>query len=193
MATRLEELIQCIDPSRTIERVSAAVDQAFNSFRYENSIKTFEDYEEFMAGFVKHVEQIVLKYKMDHPLDQEFYWSRYVNLVSSGYESKAWKWNYEKVITGKDGGLYGILKEVASQILKDRSGKEISGRVYIYWNSLDTQEKLEAVDEFLWKFGHTIPSTFTEGSAPVLKAYFPRFLEQYPQYLLEIRRSVGRF
>ena len=44
--------------------------------------------------------------------------SRYVNLVSNGYEPEAWKWNYEKVMTGKDGGLYGILKDVASHDFK---------------------------------------------------------------------------
>ena len=38
MATRLEELIESIDPSRTIDRVSAAVDDAFNSFQYNNPI-----------------------------------------------------------------------------------------------------------------------------------------------------------
>ena len=46
MATRLEELMESIDPSRTIDQVSAAVDDAFNSFRHDNPIRSFDDYQE---------------------------------------------------------------------------------------------------------------------------------------------------
>lgn len=190
MATALEELIKTIDPSRTIERVSAAVDEAFNSFKYSNLIRTFEDYEEYMARFVQHIEQIVLKFQSNSPYNKEFFWSRYVNLFNRGYEPEAWKWNYEKVMTGEDGGLYKILKDVAALILKDRSGNEISARISAFWNALNTEEQLNAIDEFIRKFGHTLPPKFTEGSAVHLKMHFPRFLEQYPQFLLEMRRSI---
>jgi hypothetical protein len=190
MATTLEELIESIDPSRTIERVSSAVDEAFNSFQYNNPIRTFEDYQGYMARFVQHVEQIVLRFNSNNPNDPDFFWARYVNLVNSGYDPGAWKWNYEKVMTGKDGGLYKILQDVAAMILKDRSGREISGRILAFWNSLNTEEKLDTIDEFLRKYGYILPTEFTEGSAAHLRMNFSRFLEQYPQFLLEMRRSI---
>ena len=62
MSTRLEKLIKSIDPSNTIDRVSVAVDEAFNSFRNRNPIRTFEDYREYMSKYVQHIEQIVLKF-----------------------------------------------------------------------------------------------------------------------------------
>ena len=96
MSTRLEELIESIDPSRTIDRVSAAVDDAFNSFRNRNPIRTFEDDREYMSKYVQHIEQIVLKFKSNDPYDKEFFWSRYSNLVNSGSDPEAWKWNYEE-------------------------------------------------------------------------------------------------
>ena len=190
MSTRLEELIESIDPSRTIERVSTAVDDAFNSFRNRNPIRTFEDYREYMSKFVQHVEQIVLKFKSNDPYDKEFFWTRYSNLVKSGHGPDAWKMNYEKILTGKDGGTYKLLKDVAAMILEDRSGREISARVWRFWESLTNDEKLETVNEFLRKFGHMLPSEYTGGGGAYLKMNFPRVLEKYPQLVMEIRRGV---
>ena len=190
MATRLEELIESIDPSRTIDRVSSAVDNAFNSFKYDNPISSFDEYQTFMSKFVQHIEQIVLGFSSNDSYDRDFFWSRYSNLVGNGHGRDAWKWNYEKIITGKDGGLYKLLKDVAAMVLEDRSGREISGRVWSFWNSLTDDEKLETVDEFLHECGHMLPSELSGGRGANLKMNFPRVLEKYPQLVMEIRRSV---
>ncbi len=104
MATKLEELMESIDPSRTIDRVSAAVDDAFNSFRNNNPIKSFEDYQEYMSRFVGHIESVVLNFGSSVPHKKDFWLARYEDLVKKGHGSDAWKWNYEKILTGKDGG-----------------------------------------------------------------------------------------
>ena len=72
-------------------------------------------------------------------------------------------------------------------ILDDRSGREISARVWRFWESLTNDEKLETVDEFLRKFGHLLPSEYTSGSGAYLKMNFPSVLEKYPQLVMEIR------
>jgi hypothetical protein len=190
MATKLEELMESIDPSRTIDRVSAAVDEAFNSFEYNNPISSFDDYEEYMSRFVMHIESVVLNFRSNVPYNKDFWWARYSNLVKSGHGYDAWKMNYEKILTGKEGGTYKLLKDVAAMILDDRSGKEISGRVWSYWESLTNGEKLETVDEFLQKFGRLLPSEYTSGGGAYLKMNFPRVLEKYPQLLMEIRRAT---
>ena len=190
MPTRLEELVASIDPSRLFDRVSDAVDSAFNSFGYDNRIRSFEDYQKYMSEFVQHIEQTILRFKSNDPYDREFFWTRYSNLVNSAQGRDAWKLNYEKILTGKDGGLYQLLKDVAALVLQDRSKQQISNLVWAFWNNLSNDEKLETVDEFLNKFGHILPSEYTGGGGAYLKANFPRFLEKYPQLLMEIRRSV---
>jgi hypothetical protein len=76
-------------------------------------------------------------------------------------------------------------------ILQDRSGKEISARVWRFWESLNEDEKLETANEFLQKFGRMLPSEYTGGSgAYVLVMNFTRVLEKYPQLLMEMRRSM---
>jgi hypothetical protein len=190
MATRLEELIESIDPSRTIDRTSALVDDAFNSFRYENPIRSFYDYEDYMAKFVFHIEAGVLRFGSNVPYERDLWLARYSNLVNKGHGPDAWKWNYEKILTGQNGGLYQLLKDVAAMILQDRSGREISGRVGRFWESLTYDEKLESANEFLQKFGHMLPSKYTGGGGIHLVMNLPHVLEKYPQLLMEIRRSM---
>ena len=190
MATRLEDLMENIDPSRTIDRVSAAVDNAFNSFRSNNHIKSFEDYQEYMSRFVEHIESVVLNLGSNVPYNSDFWLARYEDLVKAGHGPDAWKWNYEKILTGKDGGAYKLLKDVAAMILKDRSGREISARIWRFWESLADGEKKETVDEFLQKFGRILPSEYTIGGGAYLKMNFPRILDNYFQLVVEIRRAV---
>lgn len=188
MSTRLEELIERIDPSNIIDRVSIAVDEAFNSFRYDRPIESFDDYQEYMTEFVQHIEQIVIGFRTTHPVAKDFFWGRYSTLVNKKQGPDAWKMNYEKVLTGKGGGTYQLLKDVAAMILEEQSGRQISTKVWNFWNSLDNDEKLDTVDEFLRKFGRILPSEYTSGA--YLKINFPQVLEKYPQLLLEIRRAV---
>lgn len=191
MATRLEELIENIDPSRTIDRVSAAIDDAFNAFRCDDPINSFDDYQNYMATFVFHIEAGVLRFGANVPYNKDFWLARYSNLVAKGHGHDAWKINYEKVLTGKNGGIYQLLKDVAAMILEDRGGRENSARIWRFWNTLTDDEKLEIVDEFLTKFGYLLPSEYTAGGGAYLKMNFPRILEKYPQLVMEIRRAMG--
>ena len=75
-------------------------------------------------------------------------------------------------------------------ILEDRSKREISARVWNFWNALTNDEKLDTVDEFVRLVGHLLPTKFTGGNAAYLKANFPRVLESYPQLLMELSRSL---
>lgn len=191
MATKLEELLESIDPSRTIDRVSAAVDEAFNSFEYDNPISSFDDYEDYMARFVESIERGVLKFGSNVPYNKDIWWARYAHLIKKGHGPDAWKWNYEKILTGKDGGAYKLLNDVAAMILEDRSGKEISARIWSFWESLTDDEKQEAADELLDNFRHMLPSEYTGvGGNLYLKMNFTRVLEKYPQLVMEIRRAV---
>ena len=143
-----------------------------------------------MAKFVFHIERGVLNFGSNVPYEKDIWLSRYSHLVKAGHGPDAWKWNYEKILTGQNGGLYQLLKDVAAMILQDRTGKEISARVWRFWESLTSDEKLETADELLQKCGHMLPSKYTGGSGAYLKMNLPRVLEEYPQLLMELRRSM---
>ncbi|MBW1744312.1 MAG: hypothetical protein JRJ47_12930 [Deltaproteobacteria bacterium] len=93
--------------------------------------------------------------------------------------------------TGKEGGIYGILKRIAKQMIEKYAGNEIRAKISHYWHPLSTDEQLDATDEYLEKYGHLFPSELTEGTAVRIKAGFVKVLEQHPHLIMRLRK-VGR-
>lgn len=75
MITNLDQLLESIDPDRTLDRVSAQVDEALNSFRVKSGI--IEDWQGFravLAKFFRHVENVVLQIRPSFSGDPDFDW-----------------------------------------------------------------------------------------------------------------------
>jgi len=201
MATKLEKLLAKIDPSRTYDAVSARVDRAFNSFAMPLSIiPNRQEFENVLADFCCHIEKIVLKPGPGAPADREFYWVRAFNLIEKAYApngyqkayaSNGYQTAYTIVRTGKEGGLYKVFKKMADLMAEKYAKKQINYEIYTYWDTLSVNEKLAASDEYLHKWGHLLPNETTEGSAPRIKAFFTKVLEEHPRILCRLRR-IGR-
>ena len=192
MSDKLDRLLEAIDPSCTFDEVSADVDRAFNSFAKERAtIEDWDEYESFLADFYRHVETAIFRMGPGAPDDREFYWTRCSNLLNNAFGPSGYKAAFEMVRTGKEGGLYRVLKTVADQMAEEYAQNEISERIYDYWNRLTTDEQVAATDEYINKYGHLLPVELTEGSAARLKANFPKVLEEHPKIIRRMRR-VGR-
>jgi len=189
MTTKLEKLLADIDPSVTINRISSKVDAAFNSFTINASIiRTFDDYLNYIPMFVRHIDQRVIGYSDNIPYSREIYWNTYLNLMNKKYGPSAWTFRYDSIMTGKDGGLNKLLKDVADLMLEDYIEREITFHVLNYWNNLTIDEKLAAPGEYAKKYGHLLPPEFTAGNAPFLKVNFVKVLEDYPRMVMEVRK-----
>ena len=76
MRTKLDQLMESIDPARTLDKVSADVDRAINSFTmHRGTIQRWDEYEVYLADFARHIERIVLHMKPGIPHYKEFYWA----------------------------------------------------------------------------------------------------------------------
>jgi hypothetical protein len=192
MATKLEMLLESIDPSRTLEKTSAAVDRAMNSLSTgKGRIDTWDEYERSIADFFQHVESVVLRIAPGGPDDRTFYSSRCVALLNKAYGASGYKTAFDMVRTGKDGGLYRVLKTVADLMAENYAQNEIYARISNYWEGLSLDEKLAAPDEYLLKYGYLLPEEWTKGSAPRVRAFFVKVLEQHPAMIRRMRR-IGR-
>jgi len=191
MSTKLDRLLESIDPSRTLDIVSADVDQAVNSFTIGRiTIEDWNEYKKFLADFCQYVETTVFRIGNSVPEYREFYWSRCVNIINNEFGSSGFKTAFEMVRTGKEGGLYRILKIIADQMAEKYAQNEISARISDYWNRLTVDEKLAAVDEYLSKSGHMLPMEFTDGSAVRLKVHFTKVLNEHPKMIRRMRQIV---
>lgn len=192
MPTKLDSLLESIDPSRTLDEVSADVDRAVNSFAAgRGAIEDWGEYERFLAGFLRHLERAVLRMNPGGPDSPEIYWTRCSNILRKEFGPSGHKTAFEMVRTGKGGGLYRILKTIAEKMTETYAQNEISARVNDYLNGLSVDEQIAAADEYLGKYGHLLPAEFTGGNAARLKAHFREILKEHPKTIQRMRR-IGR-
>ena len=192
MKTKLDRLLESIDPARTLDQVSARVDEALNSFRVKSGI--IEDWEGFrtvLTEFFRHVENIVLRIRPPFFPNPDFDWVRCCKLLLKEYGANGEKAAFEMARTGTEQGLYGVLKTVATRMVDDYAGNEIAARVSKFWETLSTDEKLAASQEYLVKFGHLLPSELTSGSAARIRVNFPKVLEEHTSIVKNLR-NIGR-
>ena len=187
--SKLASLLESIDPSRTIDKIASRIDQAFNSFdRPRPTTDDWNEYEEFLADFFRHLENYGRKSvpELDDPI--VFYWGRCEKLLDKAFGPRGYKAAFEMASTGKDGGLYQVLKTIADQLAEEYSQNTISALVSNYYNSLTHDEKLTEPDEYIRDYGHLLPPKMTEGSAVRVRGFFPRVLEEHPRMIRRMRQ-----
>jgi len=133
----------------------------------------------------------VLRLRSDVPDNEGFYRALCSNLLDKAFGPSGSKAAFEMVRTGKEGGLYQVLKTVADLLAEKYAQNEVFARISHYWESLTLDEKLAAPDEYLSKYEHLLPPELTEGSAARLRANFPKVLEEHPKMIRQMRR-IGR-
>jgi len=190
MATKLEQLLDSIDPTNTLDRTFAHADEAINSFPLETGqITDWQEFQTCLADFLCHVEANVLRLSASSQEYQDHHWSRCTQLLRDAYGVNGEKAAFEMARTGKEGGLLAVLRGLALRIAERYAQNEVSARVGQYWEELTTDEMISATTEYLEKYGHLLPSELTEGSAARLRANFPKVLEKHPHLLQQIRRT----
>lgn len=191
METKLDRLLNSIDPVRTQDQVSSRVDEAMNSFHVESGIiHQWEDYKVVLTNFFCHVENIVLRIYPPRRAAPDTDWGRCCQLIRQEYGPNGEKAAFEMIRTGSEGGLYAVLKAVAKRMIDTYAGNEISARINRYWQHLSTDEKIAAPQEYVRKYGHLLPSELTEGSAARILVNFTKVLEEHPN-LIKRMRNIG--
>jgi len=192
METKLDRLLESIDPDLTLDQVSARVDEALNSFGLESGI--IEDWQEFrtvLAEFFRHVENHILRIRPSFSGNPDIDWGRCCNLLRGQYGANGEKAAFEMARTGVEGGIYGVLETVAGQMIYEYAGNEIAAKTAHFWQTLSTGEKLAVSQEYLDKYVHILPPELTSGSAARIRADFLKVLQEHPNIVRRLRR-IGR-
>jgi hypothetical protein len=188
MSTKLDQLLQDIDPSRTIDETYARADSALNSFSFTQAqITDWHKFHVCIARLVCHIRNTVLRLRKPLEVDVEFEWGQAVRYLHNEYGPEGEKAAFQKARTGNEGGLYSVLKVIAKQMAEEYSTNEIRARISNYLNQLTVDERLDAADEYLKKFGHLLPSEVTEGYPVRVKGFFHKFLEEHPKLIRNLR------
>jgi hypothetical protein len=191
MKTKLDRLLESIDPTRTLDQVSMRVDEAVNSFRVRSGITDWYGFRTVLREFYRHVENVTLRIRPGFSPDPDIDWGRCCNLLLKEYGPNGEKAAFEMVRTGVEEGLYGVLGAVARRMIDEYTSNEIAARISNFWESLSTDEKLEASKEYLDKYGHLLPSELTSGSAARVRANFLKVLQEHPNMIKRLK-NIGR-
>lgn len=193
MATKLDQLLESLAPQRVYEETQARMNDAINEFMRSQpgNVDSWESFKSLMTNFLRFMENRVLRLKGNFTGSPEMDWGRACKLMMQEFGPNGEKTSYDRVRTGINGGLGGVLRAVGERMAGEYTQNEIDARVSFYIRSLSTDEQLAAAKEYLAKFGHLLPPEMAEGSGVRVLAFFPLFLKQHPRVMLEMRR-VGR-
>ena len=190
MKTKLDRLLEAIDPEKIIEQTYHRANEAINSFRYKKAkIDKWNEFRSCMAEFLRHLDQGILNLSQPVDAPTDFYWGQSVQPLLKIYGINGEKAAFEMARTGNEGGMYAVLKAFAMQKCEEYSQSEISAKVLAYWNNLPVDEKFKTMDEYLQKYGHLFPAELTEKNAVRLRANFWKVLEKHPHMVQNLRRS----
>lgn len=193
MTSKLEALLARIHPSGTIDTITRDVDAALNSFFACSALITnWPEFVALMGRFHRHIEARILHLPDGvSAADVELSWSRCIAILNRAYGSSGPKAAFEMARAGNEGGIYAVLRKVADLMAEEYANNTIGACVWNYWNSLSTDEKLAAGEEYVAKYGHLLPWELVEGSAGRVRADLPKVLRQHPQLIRGLNR-VGR-
>jgi hypothetical protein len=193
MSSALDNLLDSIHPSRTLDEVSSRVDMAVNSFQVKSGlVENWDEYKDIFAKFYCHLENSILNLRTPRPLNLDFDWSRCNLLLNKEFGNSGEKTAFEIIRTGVEGGLFSVLRSVARQMAEEYAGREISARITNFWEGLSLDEQLAVSEEYLEKYGHLLPSELTEGSAARIRANFLKVLEEHPRMIQKLRNAGPR-
>jgi hypothetical protein len=188
----LDQLLESIDPQRTLDETDAQVDEAINSFPLPCAeVTQWDEFRLYLIGFMRHIEAAVLHVRAMPGTSLDFEWGRCVRFLIQEYGRHGEKAAFEMARTGNEGGLYAVLRKLARRIARQYGESEVAAKVGTWWDRLSADQKLATADEYLRKYGHLLPSELTEGSAARIRANFPKVLEEHPR-LLQRMRQLGR-
>jgi len=192
MGTKLDNFLKTIDPVKNLEQVSARVDEAMNSFRAKTYLITrWDEFKNVMTRFYSHTESSILNITPRRNPHPDIDWGRTCRLLIQEYGPAGEKAAFEMVRTGKEGGLYAVLKTIARKMVHEYSGNEIKARISRFWDELTVNERLAACDEYVKKYGRLFPEEITEGNAVRIKANFLKVLEEHPRLIQRLRNSAN--
>jgi len=192
MQTKLDHILGEIDPSRTIDPVQRRVDEAVERLPKPWALAPdHPSVRDFLTRLFVHVECAALCIRSNREPHPTMDWSRCCNLLKKRYGPEAEYVAIQRALQGHDGGLTGVVRDLAALMAEEYAQNEINSKVTHLWNRLTVDEKLEASKEYVRKFGHLLGSDITGGGAARLRAFFPKFLEQHPGLLTKLRR-LGR-
>jgi len=192
MPSKLIVLLNKIDPKYTYDEISAHINNAINAFNLKSNIVTDEsDFQKTSANFYCLLENTVLGLNPPRKLHFAMDWGRFHKHLVMIYGKNGHNTAFDIARTGKENGLYAILKAVADKMVEEYANSIIGSKICDFWDSLTIAEKHSAIKEYVETFGHLLPEEITENGAPRIISNFHKVLAEHPR-MIKRAKNIGR-
>jgi hypothetical protein len=188
--SKLDDLLNKIDPRMTIDRSDALLDRALNSYAYPgNNVNTFDQFKRIVGDFYWHVDSTMLGVI---PMNEEMRQGFAYQTLNEIYGMHGMNAGFSMAQSGVEDGLYGVLKKMGQAIAKRHLENQIGVAVAQFINELMSDFELydQCVAEYARKYARILPPEYLEDNAIDLKMNFGQVLENHP-YLIKRMRGIG--
>lgn len=193
MGTNLDEFLETISPENTYDRIFALRDEAFNTFQHTKaSVDDWEEFQAVMGRFHEHLFHHLLELKTLIEFPQDFHWGQAIHNFNSIFGRDGHKEAFIRAQTGRNGGLYGVLKDFANHLAEKHADNLVHIRVIEFWGQVLTEKKYDMPIEYGQKWKHVLPPELTEDNFLRLRINFPHVLAQHPRLLMALRAAIQK-
>lgn len=189
--TPLDELLQLIDPSRTIDRVALLAQGALEDFSVKSNV--VEDYKEFqsiLASLHCHIHNAIFELRPPRRVNYQIDLSDCLRLLKQVYGKNPHRTTFQLARTGNENGLYGIFHQTAKLMAQYYAQQQIAARVRRFLGSQNYDRHHAILDEYLNKFGYLFPGEITESNCANLMQHLERLLCDHPFLVRRMRKST---
>jgi len=194
MPSKLELLLDSIDPRRTLDGVARYVDEAVNSFPFGSiQVESGTELRDEMVRFWRHLQPRMLGLGTN-PLPEcgPFEWEHCKRTLNAVYSNKTgWRTALDIARSGVEGGLTGVCRRFAERMMTEYVEQLIDAGVQSFWHGLSADERIAAAKEYVATYADVLPAAFVNKHPAELQELLPSILRQHPRMLQRFHR-IGR-
>lgn len=193
MGTNLDEFLETISPEQTYDAIFQLRDRALNTFHHTKpSVDDWDEFKTVMEQFHTHLTNHLHDLKNPLEVHPTINWGQAIHNLNAIYGHDGHKEAFLRAHTGRNGGLYGVLKEFATHMAEKIANNLVHVRVTEFWGQILTENKYDIPIEYGQKWHHILPPDLTEDNYMRLRINFPHALAQHPRLLMTLRNAIQK-
>lgn len=192
--SQLDELLDRIDPRKTIDRGNALLDEALNSYPFAKSqVQNQAEFMKICGDFYWHVESTLLDLGPSISPNDKMKQGFALGLLCDIFGKQNTDAAYQIARSGVEGGLFGVLRKMGEAMAKKHVDTQIAVEVSEFINRLmkNLPEYHATAKEYAQKYGQLLPREAREDNAIDIAISFGKILNSHP-YMVKRMREIGR-
>jgi len=186
--TPLNQLMEILDSRDYVQSCYRRADEAVRTFEIDQTVITdWDGFRYCMAKFRWHLDYHLLNMTRQIGFGLEFQWARAVGVLIAMYGTNGEKTAFEITRTGNEGGLYALLRKMATYQTMRYQRNKTSALVSDFWNNLSADQKIEAGREYIVRYRRLIPSELAEASGARILSQLTKVLEKHAEMIHDLR------